>query len=187
MENLIPRWLTSDTHFGHGKIREYEPVRQAWSSSTEEMDRVLIQNWNRVVQPEDWVLHCGDFCFGTRDEIERYRSQLNGRILLVLGNHDRSSRAMLAGGFDLACKSYRFTHNGQRFLARHNPANFTWEESLEAEVLLHGHTHSKKAPESVPPQVRNKCFPLSVEHLPGQTPISLESLLERLPTGGFQP
>jgi calcineurin-like phosphoesterase family protein len=45
----------------------------------------MLDNWNQRVGEQDLVLHLGDFAF---KEPERYLNQLNGRILLLLGNHD---------------------------------------------------------------------------------------------------
>lgn len=79
-------WVTSDTHFGHANIIKYcdRPFR-----STEEMDKELIKRWNSVVKSDDIVYHLGDFGFGSRERIKELRRQLNGRIYLILGNHDR--------------------------------------------------------------------------------------------------
>jgi calcineurin-like phosphoesterase family protein len=73
-------FFTGDTHFGHFNILKYcnRPF-----NSIEEMDRVLIENWNSVVGEKDMVFHLGDFCFKT-NPVER----LKGKIILIKGNHD---------------------------------------------------------------------------------------------------
>ena len=50
-------FFTSDLHFGHGKIIDHcgRPF-----SSVEEMDRVMIENWNRRVRKNDKVYIVGD-------------------------------------------------------------------------------------------------------------------------------
>lgn len=81
-------YFTSDTHFGHFNIIGYtnrkdkdgKLFKDAW-----EMNRVLTENWNAVVKPEDLVYHLGDFSF----QSDRYRHYLNGHIVLVRGNHDK--------------------------------------------------------------------------------------------------
>ena len=79
-------FITSDTHFFHSNIIKY--CNRPWGSA-EEMNEGLIENWNRVVHPEDVVIHLGDFCFGGRHKVESIFGRLNGEIDLVLGNHDK--------------------------------------------------------------------------------------------------
>ena len=47
-------FFTSDTHFHHANIIRFcnRPFRDV-----EEMDEILIRNWNEVVGPEDTVFH----------------------------------------------------------------------------------------------------------------------------------
>ena len=78
-------FFTSDTHFNHAKIIEYcsRPF-----SDVKEMNEVMIANWNRVVQPDDHVFHLGDFAMGGVEEWNSILDRLNGKIHLILGNHD---------------------------------------------------------------------------------------------------
>lgn len=81
----MKEWIISDTHFNHAKIIEYcnRPF-----SSVEEMNKTLIENWNSAVSKDDIVWHLGDFAMGTKEQVTQIVEQLNGRIYLVLGNHD---------------------------------------------------------------------------------------------------
>ena len=83
--NAGKTFFTSDTHFGHSNIIKYcaRPF-----SNTEEMDKVLIENWNKKVPKDGIVYHLGDFAWGTINYWERIREQLNGEIILIFGNHD---------------------------------------------------------------------------------------------------
>lgn len=78
-------YFTADTHFSHKNIlfHENRPYR-----SIEEMDSDLIEKWNKTVEKNDTVYHLGDFVFGGTAKWERILPQLNGKIYLVLGNHD---------------------------------------------------------------------------------------------------
>ena len=82
-------FFTSDTHFNHEAILRFcdRPF-----TSIQEHDKVLIDNWNSVVGPEDTVFHLGDFCFGGFPKWKEIREQLNGHIILIVGNHDDRNR-----------------------------------------------------------------------------------------------
>jgi calcineurin-like phosphoesterase family protein len=83
-------FFTSDSHFGHANIIKYcnRPF-----SSVAEMDREMIEQWNKVVTMYDTVYHLGDFCFSAHAP---YFNQLNGNKFLILGNHDTLNNARTA-------------------------------------------------------------------------------------------
>ena len=78
-------FFTSDTHFNHANIINFcnRPFK-----SVEEMNEVLIVNWNSVVGMDDTVFHLGDFCLGGAAEWTKLLDRLNGKIHLIVGNHD---------------------------------------------------------------------------------------------------
>ena len=81
-------FFTSDTHLGHFNICKYchRPFQ-----SRSEMDQTLIANWNSVVPEDGIVVHCGDFMLPHENNIKeymKYLNKLNGRVLLLRGNHD---------------------------------------------------------------------------------------------------
>jgi calcineurin-like phosphoesterase family protein len=82
-------FFTSDLHFGHDNIRAYcnRPF-----SSVEEMNQVLVDNWNKKVTDEDTIYILGDFAFGSHQFINTILHSLNGIKYFVFGNHDKSSR-----------------------------------------------------------------------------------------------
>ena len=73
-------YFTADSHFNSNRTLEHS---KRPFSSVEEMDRILINNWNSIITNDDIVFHLGDFGdFKTA-------KQLNGQIILVPGNHER--------------------------------------------------------------------------------------------------
>lgn len=54
------------------------------------MNETLIRNWNAVVPMDAFVIHDGDFAFGkcTPKEVAEIAYALNGKIILIKGNHD---------------------------------------------------------------------------------------------------
>lgn len=81
-------WFTADTHFGHRNIIRY---CQRPFATVEEMNETIIDNWNGVVGKDDVVFHLGDFSVGGAAEWTSLIDSLNGRIFLVLGNHDMNN------------------------------------------------------------------------------------------------
>ena len=81
-------WFSSDLHLSHTKLIQYEgrPF-----SNAEEMDKTIIDAWNKYVGKNDIVYYLGDFCFGNRETNERYIKSLNGTIHFIRGNHDRKN------------------------------------------------------------------------------------------------
>lgn len=78
----------ADTHFGHDNIRR---LSKRPFKSVGEMDKTIIENWNRKVTNNDDVYILGDFSFKGGDPIE-YAKQLNGKKHLIIGNHDKVLR-----------------------------------------------------------------------------------------------
>jgi len=105
---VIPDFVISDTHLMHRRIVEYEPMRAAWGSDAISMTEHMIDAWQRTVQPHQVVLHLGDFAFGNLAQITEMRARLPGRVILVLGNHDRSAKAMKSCGFDIVTTMHEF-------------------------------------------------------------------------------
>lgn len=85
-------FFTSDTHFWHTNAIKYcnRPFE-----SVEQMNDVLIINWNSIVGKDDTVFHLGDFAFCGPTKIKEIKEQLNGNIILIKGNHDYNSTLKL--------------------------------------------------------------------------------------------
>jgi calcineurin-like phosphoesterase family protein len=77
-------YLTSDHHFWHANVIRYCSRPYA---SVEEMNEMLVKNWNDVVGPDDTVYHLGDFSMAFRS-VELYTKRLMGKKILICGNHD---------------------------------------------------------------------------------------------------
>ncbi|MFT5327381.1 MAG: hypothetical protein ACI8P0_005270 [Planctomycetaceae bacterium] len=78
------KWLVSDWHFGEPRM----DILCRPFASTAEHDQTLIENHNRLVQPADVVLCLGDVTNKEAKNHLRLVGKLNGRKLLIRGNHD---------------------------------------------------------------------------------------------------
>ena len=78
-------FFTSDTHFNHSNIIGFcdRPFK-----NVEQMNETIIANWNNTVSPNDIVFHLGDFCLGGAAEWTKLLDRVNGKIYLIMGNHD---------------------------------------------------------------------------------------------------
>jgi calcineurin-like phosphoesterase family protein len=77
-------WHMSDEHFGHKAIIPYEKRPFA---SAEEMDAFIVEQHNKVVRKNDLVFHYGDVTCDRLEPLENV-AKLNGRHILIAGNHD---------------------------------------------------------------------------------------------------
>ena len=110
-------WFTADYHLNHANIIIYCNRHQLrdgdlnelgrWKSReiskerVEEMNQMIIKNHNERVKPDDVVIHNGDFCFknsiggklgeGESTSAKELEKQLNGKIIMIEGNHDKNN------------------------------------------------------------------------------------------------
>ena len=133
-------YIISDTHFGHGNIikscgRPFE--------NTEEMDRILIENWNNTVKPNDEVYHLGDVSFGRPEIAQEILYQLNGRIYLIKGNHEKTvlRTEKCRKRFEWVKDYYELKHQDKLFVMFHYPI-LSWNKGHYGSYHLYGHTHN---------------------------------------------
>ncbi len=172
----VPRWVTSDTHLGHAKILDYCPWRRTWAADIKAHDESIIAAWNRVVGAQDWVLHLGDVAFGSAGQIWAYRRRLNGRICVVLGNHDRTRTSMLGAGFDVVVGAGVIIADGSRWICRHDPALVSAEDALGATRLLHGHHHGDTHRGQVPAHLCDLARDCGIDALRSPGPVAWDSV-----------
>ena len=81
-------YFTSDLHHSHKNIVDF--TNRSVATTKEQHNEWLVNIWNSTVQKNDLVYHLGDLSFATKySEISEFVSGLNGRIVLLKGNHDR--------------------------------------------------------------------------------------------------
>ena len=140
-------WFISDTHWNHSMILQ---LCNRPFSSIEEHDQALIDNWNSVVKMEDTVFHLGDFCFGGAPKWKEIRDQLNGHIILILGNHDmRNITQGVMSMFDYVAQQMRIVVDGRTVYLNHFPfLTFVhWNPDVYHDNIaydLFGHVHMRK-------------------------------------------
>jgi Predicted phosphoesterase or phosphohydrolase len=167
--NVGNLFVISDTHFSHGNIIKYcdRPFRDV-----EEMNERLIENWNSVVGANDRVIHLGDFSFGNRKRLETVFSRLNGKIDLVMGNHDRlKMRDYYNIGFHRVYDKPMIVSNF--FIMSHAPLQ--WIRTGDVYANIYGHVHNMEMYRDF---TRNT-FCACVERI-GYKPIRMSEILEKM-------
>lgn len=157
------RFFTSDTHFFHKNIirlcnRPFADVK--------EMHDTIVNNWNRVVLPEDEVYHIGDFSFGSRKQTHEILDRLMGKVHLIYGNHDQVVRKNkeLQDRF-VWCKELHElkipdenAHRGEQKIVLCHYAMRVWNKSHHGAWHLYGHSHG-----SLPEDPNSLSFDIGVD------------------------
>lgn len=138
------KYFTSDTHFNHANIIKYcnRPF-----ASVEEMNEELIKRWNEKVTMDDEVYHLGDFGFFNSQTPEKYSmenilNRLNGRIYLVLGNHDNYNMIYKQKHHFVAISNMMREYAGKyKLIMSHYPL-LCFDGSNSKTINLFGHVHS---------------------------------------------
>lgn len=132
-------FLVADTHFGHLGSTKFlcddGSKMRPWDS-VEEMDEALVDNWNKVVGRKDRVYHLGDVAINRR--ALPILNRLNGRLVLIKGNHDIFKLSDYTPYFD----DIRAYHVLDKFILSHIPIHA--ESKARFRGNIHGHLHQRK-------------------------------------------
>ena len=140
-------FFTSDTHFWHDAMIRIG-LRQF--ATVQEMNETLIARWNAVVPPTATVFHLGDVSFaGTVDTLE-VLGQLNGRIILIRGNHDKKLPVAVRQRFtsihDLLEIDVKEGGGTKQRITLLHYAMRVWNRHHYGAWHLHGHSHGSLVP-----------------------------------------
>lgn len=167
-ENMRPPkiFVIGDTHFGHNNVIKYSG--RPFTDSAE-MDRQLIKNWNATVAKQDIVYMIGDFTLsGNKAYIAEIVAQLNGKIILVMGNHDRlKPHQYIKCGFYSAIRKPVMVE--PKVMLMHEPP--LESDMVDGIIYIFGHVHEKIHPVERFDNTRCAC----VERI-NYKPIELETL-----------
>lgn len=157
-------FIVSDLHLGHENIIKYcnRPFK-----TVDEMNSTIIKNWNSVVEP-----HYTVYCLGDIVMNKRYLpliDSLNGRKILVPGNHDIFEAKEYLKYFD----DIRGYIVKEKIIFSHIPINKEINDRFIGNV--HGHLHEKNV------MLNNKqdlwYLNVSVEQI-NYTPVNLEEIIQ---------
>ena len=114
------------------------------------MNEQQITKWNSIVGIDDDVYVLGDLMLGSNTAGLACIARLNGRIHIVLGNHDTSVReALYRDLFNVVevAQAIKIKFNKHNFFMSHYPSmtgNLENENLKQMTLNLFGHTHQSK-------------------------------------------
>lgn len=168
-------FFTGDLHIGHANIIKFQNRPFA---SVHKMNLSLVENWNNVVDPQDFIFVLGDFFFCRPEAIKQIAQKLNGNIHLVLGNHDHESRGFYSNLFHgqiydyLDLKVDTSVNKAGLIACFHYPIH-RWNKCHHGSIHLHGHIHASE------PITGINRYDVGVD-ANNYTPVSLRTIVERI-------
>ena len=181
-------YFISDHHWGHSAIiwMSNRPFMDVW-----EMNNHMVDAWNSVVTAEDEVYHLGDVSYKMNLNLLKNKilPRLNGKIHLIVGNHDKERVLNKIGDRFETIKDYDvlfYTHEGKEYkiVLFHYPI-YSWNGRYKNSIHLHGHTHIGNADDNSVSVIPGNIMNVSAEHL-GYVPISIVDVINRFKDKGFK-
>ena len=151
------QFFTSDTHFTlvdyEGTVlRDYRPFK-----SVSQMNKKIIQIWNKQAKKDDVIYHLGDFInYNLKDKVSyketfKFVKKIKAKVILILGNNEErlvkyefnddfeSFKKYLIGlGFyDVVMGGMYANIGDQKFYLNHFPKNHK-----DGVINLFGHIHN---------------------------------------------
>lgn len=140
-------WYWSDQHFNHHNIIKYSSRP---FNSTSHMNDTMRNNYLMTVSEDDLVIFGGDIAFGPTEEAFKYLTDLPGKKVLIVGNHDFDKNQLIFkdyGIFDATAMSALFTVNVEDTDCKVILTHYPIDSNLlpENTINIHGHIHQYKA------------------------------------------
>lgn len=149
------KWFSSDSHYGHKNICL---STSSWANkdlhcrdfpSLEDMNKTIVDVYNKYIQPNDDFYFLGDWSFGGINNILIFREQINcNNIYFIPGNHDEhiKKNKILQNGqkaqelFIILPELCEITVGKNNLILSHYPL-VSWNNCEKGSIHLHGHTH----------------------------------------------
>ncbi len=136
------RFVISDFHFGHesvySKFKDENGISiRPWALNSDEGDEIMIEAYNSIVKNADTCYILGDIAI-PRKALEKC-SKLNGRKILIGGNHDHYGAKEYLKYFEDIRAGWKIGN----LLLSHYPIH---SASIPHWCIanVHGHTHQRK-------------------------------------------
>lgn len=172
-------YFTSDLHLGHNNIIS---LCKRPFSDIEQMDKVIIENWNQKVKKNDTVYILGDVVWDKK-KVAYYMEQLLGKKILIAGNHDSTwiKREECQKYFETIVPYLEVHLEGHPITMCHYPM-LEWKSSREETKRhlgyhIHGHIHNRISDEYRQLFLQFNALNAGVD-INGFIPVTFDELLE---------
>jgi calcineurin-like phosphoesterase family protein len=135
-------FITSDLHFGHANIMKFCPKTRGHFTDVDQMREEMIRLWNDSVKDGDLVYILGDVAFLSASEAVKIMKRLNGKKILIEGNHDRKllNDPVFRSCFEEIHKYHEINYDGTKVILFHYPI-YEWNQMHRGAVHFYGHLH----------------------------------------------
>jgi calcineurin-like phosphoesterase family protein len=110
------------------------------------MNNAMAEEWNNKVEPNDLVYILGDVAFMSGSDAGRMMTRLNGKKILIEGNHDKKTLKDVTfyNAFDEIHKYLDINYDGHKIVMFHYPIS-EWDQMHRGALHFHGHLHGGKS------------------------------------------
>lgn len=138
----MKRFITSDLHFGHTNIMKFCPDTRGHFRDVNHMNEEMIRIWNETVNPEDETFILGDVAFSNAAQSVAILRRLNGRMILIKGNHDSKNLkdVQFQRCFTSIHDYLEIDHTGNKLCMFHYPI-MEWNRCHRGSIHFYGHLH----------------------------------------------
>lgn len=128
----------ADWHYNHANILSYDnrPFK-----TVEEMDAALVERWNATVTSADTVYVLGDMFWGGKTKAIPVLDSLNGKKILIMGNHDRCKNTEFRKRFDQISDYLEIKDGDRHVVLCHYPMP-CFKNHFHGWYHLYGHVHN---------------------------------------------
>ncbi len=141
----MANFYIADPHLEHANVIRFDPrpfsdVRDMWNQ--------FKLNWNSRVTDNDTVHIIGDFIWAKEPHWARLVSQLNGKKVLIRGNHDPKEYSRETRRLFIDIRDYmELTDNGKHVILSHYPMPCYKGDYNSDCYMLYGHVHNSREAE----------------------------------------
>lgn len=130
-------YYIADNHFGDARIMR---LANRPFATVKDMDNAMISLWNRKVGDNDEVYIVGDFALDSQCAISSLK-KLNGRKILIFGNHDMALNKEALRYFDRTATIDTIKDGPHSVTLCHYPL-LSYENSIYDGYHVFGHIHN---------------------------------------------